>query len=178
MALSNWSLLIVKTWPLSTGLMLIVGLMPNMNHITVQSKYTWIDTDQSLSIYNWHWSKCVYYPGQTAAGCRHDDVIKWKHFLHYWPFVQGIYRWLEFPTQRPVTRNFDAFFDLRLNEWLSKQSWGWWFEMPSCPLWRHSNGSNINIQRQAERWLDDTEEWTEELYTLHNTFHYKGEAKK
>ena len=23
----------------------------------------------------------------------HDDVIKWKRFLHYWPFVWGIYRW-------------------------------------------------------------------------------------
>ena len=22
---------------------------------------------------------------------KHDDVIKWKHFLHYWPFVQGIH---------------------------------------------------------------------------------------
>ena len=22
----------------------------------------------------------------------HDDVIKWKHFLCYWPFVRGIYR--------------------------------------------------------------------------------------
>ena len=22
----------------------------------------------------------------------HDDVIKWKHFLHYWPFVWGIHR--------------------------------------------------------------------------------------
>ena len=22
----------------------------------------------------------------------HDDVIKWKHFPHYWPFVQGIHR--------------------------------------------------------------------------------------
>ena len=22
----------------------------------------------------------------------HDDVIKWKHFLWYWPFVQGIHR--------------------------------------------------------------------------------------
>ena len=30
----------------------------------------------------------------------------------------------EFPSQRPVTRSFDVFFDLRLNEWLSKQSWG------------------------------------------------------
>ena len=22
----------------------------------------------------------------------HNDVIKWKHFLRYWPFVQGIHR--------------------------------------------------------------------------------------
>ena len=29
----------------------------------------------------------------------------------------------EFPTQRPVTRSFGVFFDLRLNKRLSKQSW-------------------------------------------------------
>ena len=28
----------------------------------------------------------------------------------------------EFPAQRPVTRSFDVFFDLRLNKRLSKQS--------------------------------------------------------
>ena len=28
----------------------------------------------------------------------------------------------EFPTQSPVTRSFDVFFDLSL-KWLSKQSW-------------------------------------------------------
>ena len=22
----------------------------------------------------------------------HDDVIKWKHFLRYWPMVRGIHR--------------------------------------------------------------------------------------
>ena len=46
----------------------------------------------------------------------------------------------EFPAQRSVTRSFDVFFDLRLNKRLSKQPWGWWFEPPSCPLWRHCNG--------------------------------------
>ena len=45
----------------------------------------------------------------------------------------------EFPAQRPVTRSFDVFFDLRLNKWLSKQWWGWRFETQSCPLWRHCN---------------------------------------
>ena len=45
----------------------------------------------------------------------------------------------EFPTQRPVTRNFGVFFDLSPNKLLSKQSCGWWFETPSHPLWRHRN---------------------------------------
>ena len=41
----------------------------------------------------------------------------------------------EFPAQRPATRSFDVFFDLRLNKQFSKQSWGWWFEPPSRSLW-------------------------------------------
>ena len=46
----------------------------------------------------------------------------------------------EFPTQMPVTWSFDVFLDLRLNKRLSKQSWGWWIDTPSHPLWRHCNG--------------------------------------
>ena len=45
----------------------------------------------------------------------------------------------EFPAQRPMTRSFDVVFDMRLNEWLSKQPWDSWYETPSRPLWRHSN---------------------------------------
>ena len=45
----------------------------------------------------------------------------------------------EFPSQRPVTRRFDVFFDLRLDKHLRKQSRGWWFETPSRSLWRHCN---------------------------------------
>ena len=71
----------------------------------------------------------------------HDDVIKWKHFLRYWPFVQGLYRSpVNSPAKRSVTRSFDIFFELRLNKRLSKQWWGWWFDTPSCPLWRQCNG--------------------------------------
>ena len=52
----------------------------------------------------------------------HNDVIKWKHYPRYWPFVRGIH-WSE------------------LNKRLSKQSWGWWFETPSHSLWRHCNAA-------------------------------------
>ena len=43
----------------------------------------------------------------------------------------------EFPTQRPVARSFDVFFDLCPNKRLSKKSWGWWLETPSSSLWCH-----------------------------------------
>ena len=53
----------------------------------------------------------------------------------------------EFPAQRPVTRSFDVFFDLRLNKRLRKQSWSWWFETLSCPLWRHCNAAGIGSHK-------------------------------
>ena len=51
----------------------------------------------------------------------------------------------EFTSPRwiPHTKASDVelwcFFDLRLNKRLSEQSWGWWFETLSCPLWHHCN---------------------------------------
>ena len=50
----------------------------------------------------------------------------------------------EFPAQRPVTRSFVVFFDLRLNKRLSKQSQGWWFETPPWSLWRQCKEKSLN----------------------------------
>ena len=61
----------------------------------------------------------------------------------------------EFPTQRPVTRSFDVFFDLRLNKRLSKQPWGWWFETPSWSLWRQCNDNGITDIIQWARQTRD-----------------------
>ena len=77
-----------------------------------------------------------------------DDVIKWKHFPRYWPFVRGIHR----------SRSFDVFFHLRLNKRLSKQPWGWWFETAGWSFWRHRteygqyNGGNA-LAHYVVRWL-------------------------
>ena len=38
-------------------------------------------------------------------------------------------RWI--PRTKTRARSFDVFFDLRLNKRLSKQSWGWWFDLQS-----------------------------------------------
>ena len=58
----------------------------------------------------------------------------------------------EFPSQRPVTRSFDVFFDLRLNKRLSKQSRRWWFETQSYSLWRH--GKATSAASTAEHCID------------------------
>ena len=47
---------------------------------------------------------------------------------------------------RPVTRSFGISFELCLYKRFSKQSWGWWFETPSYPLWRHCNEQELSIQ--------------------------------
>ena len=44
----------------------------------------------------------------------HDDVIKWKHFPRYWPFVRGIH-WSPVNSPHKGQRR-RHFFDLRLNE--------------------------------------------------------------
>ena len=72
-----------------------------------------------------------------------DDIIKWKHFPCYWPFVWEIHRSpVNSPAQRPVTQSFDVFFDLHLSRQLSKQWRHWWFEKLPHSLWPHCNGEN------------------------------------
>ena len=75
----------------------------------------------------------------------------WRHQMETFSALLASCAWNspvpgEFHTQRPVTRSFDVFFDLRPNKRLSKQWWGWWFETPSCPLWRHCN---IPVEEKA-----------------------------
>ena len=67
----------------------------------------------------------------------HDDVIIWKHFPRYWPFMRGIHR---SPAHK---RQWRGALMLSLicarNKRLSKHWWGWWVETPLRSLWRHCN---------------------------------------
>ena len=69
----------------------------------------------------------------------HNDVINGNIFRVTGHLCGNSPVPVEFPTQRPVTRSFDVFCDLRPNKRLSKQSWGWWSETSSSSLWRHRN---------------------------------------
>ena len=72
-----------------------------------------------------------------------------------------------FPSQRPVTRSFDVFFDLRLNKRPSKQSRRQWFDaivlimtslqwtgnIGACSLVRHTTVSRIGYAILVPVWL-------------------------
>ena len=78
--------------------------------------------------------------------CAHQEGFTpwWRHqmetFFALVVFCEGnppVTFW--FPSQRPVSRSFEVFFDLRLNKRFNKQSRRRWFETPSLSLWRHCN---------------------------------------
>ena len=50
-----------------------------------------------------------------------------------------------FLSQRPVTRNFDVFFNLLLNKRLSKQFIRWLFQTPSRSSWCHCNDNQCPL---------------------------------
>ena len=101
-------------------------------------------------------SVCLLRVGQVWCLCSHTTW--WRHQMETFSALLAICAGNspvpgEFPTQRPVTRSFDVYFDLRPNKRLSKQSWGWWFEPQSRPLWRHRNDVRwINFFSSSELW--------------------------
>ena len=92
------------------------------------------------SPYLWPLYKHCWQDEKQPVTC--DRMSWWRHQMDFRvtdPFCGDFTGPGEFPAQRPVTRSFDVFFDLRLNKRLSKQSWGWWFETSPWSLWRHCN---------------------------------------
>ena len=131
--------------------------------ITVEiSSWSVYRTNCQLSVPKsyYHFARGSWWQQYIKQFIQHEDVITWKRFLHYSPFVRGIHsqigQWCgaliffsiiasvieyilgnimmtstngnifrvtgplcgeftgpgEFPAQRPVTQNFDIFFDL------------------------------------------------------------------
>ena len=80
------------------------------------------------------WSIYPYSPGLFKIApvlANHDDVIKWKHFPRYWPFVRGIHGEFPHKGQWRGALMF-SFICAWINVWVNncKQSRGWWFETP------------------------------------------------
>ena len=93
----------------------------------------------------WSGLEPARYTGTEFGHC----LAWWRHQMDTFSELQAVCTGNspvpgDFPAQVPVSRSFNVFFDLCPNKRLSKQSWGWWFETPSHPLWRHYN-DNITL---------------------------------
>ena len=77
-------------------------------------------------------------------GTMHGDVIKWKHFPRYWPFVRGIHR---SPVNSPHKGRWRGALMFALiwawiNGWINNHEAGN-LRLNRGPLWRHSNGTSL-----------------------------------
>ena len=71
------------------------------------------------------WPVHVQHHGQLLIGL-HDDVIKWKHFPRYWPFMRGIHR---SPVNSPHKGQWRgalmfSLFCARINGWVNNREAG------------------------------------------------------
>ena len=135
--------------------------LTTINNNTIQCKHTSQQRNEIKFLIHQH-ALCiitmefhVWKQRKIKAKTSVDDYIKWIccHILWaWWRHQMETFSALlalcagnspvpgEFPAQRPVTGSFHVFFDLSLNKSFSKQSWGWWYETLSHPLWSHGNG--------------------------------------
>ena len=124
----------------------LISILPTIGHAGFRYHGEW--NDQFI------FSPVRHYRTINAWG-RHQMEI----FPRYWPFVRGIHL---SPVNFPHKASDAELWCLicALNKRLSNQSWGWWFETPSRPLWRHCNGylhcgDSTNLTRRPLRDLNE-----------------------
>ena len=76
----------------------------------------------------------------------HKDVIKWKHFPRYWPFVRGIHRTSVIFLTKPVTWSFDV---LSICAWIN----GWVNNREAGDLRRHHAHYKAIVMVYNHHWF-------------------------
>ena len=116
------------------------------------------DTWTSVQVMAWCRQATSHYLNQSWSSSMTPYSIPLKSHLAWWCHQMETSSALlalcaensrvtgEFPSQRPVTRSFGVFNDLRLDKRLSKQPWGWWFGTPLGSLWCYCNSLASHCQ--------------------------------
>ena len=76
-----------------------IDIITSQQHLTLQDT-EYITWNMHMVSYlfccvnniNFKWIDSTHLPLTLRFASLHDDVIEWKRFPHYWPFVQGIHR--------------------------------------------------------------------------------------
>ena len=59
-------------------------------HCQVKNSFFWMNSQKTIMTVRDDVTYCIKCVHNDRI---HDEVMTWKHFLHYWPFVRGIH-WL------------------------------------------------------------------------------------
>ena len=105
------------------------------NRLEVEFPHAQSNTDVYFAVY-YEGEFCFSTPLKRQCPHFHDDVIKWKHFSCYRPFVRGIHR---SPVNSPNKGQWRGALMFSLicawtNGWANNRDA---CERPSCSLWRH-----------------------------------------
>ena len=94
--------------------------------------------------------------GRNCSEILHDDIIKWKHFPHYWPFVRRIHRSPVNSLHKGQWRGTLMFSLICawINSWVNKL-WGWWFETPSCSLFTEDKATLVQVKAWCHQGTSD-----------------------
>ena len=98
-------------------------------------KFIWLSVPLGVSVFmeiiiHWAW---------LGASTFHDDVIKWKHFPLYWPFVRGIHRSLVNSPHKSQWRG--ALMFSLICAWIN----GWVNKREAGDLRRHRAHYDVNL---------------------------------
>ena len=125
----------LRHWPL-WGNPPVTGSSPHKGPVT-RKMFPFDDVIMCRSVYI-PWTACIGYQCSTTSVHAYENMLGQIMMTSSNGNIFRVTGHLcgeftvpcEFPAQRPVTRSFDVFFDLRPNKRLSKQPLGWWFETP------------------------------------------------
>ena len=109
------------------------------NHSNKWEKYIF----QITTYFWWQWAKHILHVVSLSLGNHriHDDIIKWKHFLLYWPFVRGIHQSPLNSPHKGQWRGALMFFLICtwINGWVNNPESGD-LKRHRTPLWHHCDG--------------------------------------
>ena len=98
-----------------------------------------------------------------------DDVMTWKRFPHYWPYVKEIHQSpVDFPSQKDSNAGFDVFLDVSLNNRFNKQPR--LIEDAMTVMWRHCYEFDQGVSGNDKN--EDTWMWMYTKCKIHRNHHH------
>ena len=139
-----------------------------MTHIILAYMHHYIPIWQwMLTQWGLNMQICVWFV-IIAYSTLHDDVIKWKHFPRYWPFVRGIHRW---PVDSPHKGQWRGVWMFSLicawtNDWGNNRDTG--------DLRRHRAYYDVTVMSRSLHELASRELFRSDLNVLSGVSRYIG----